>query len=84
MTMLKLHIILSAISSGQCLLGSLTQAATTFLVVMVFKALFIVPPLTAFTIAMFSLALDHIDHSAILNLIIGWYFQPHLVPVQLL
>lgn len=66
---MKLHLIVSSASPGQCSLGSLAQAATTFLV-----DTFILPspPLTTFTVAMFNLALDSIDHSAILNLIIGW------------
>lgn len=66
---MKLHLMVSSSSPGQCSLGSLVQAPATFLVdTFIFPS----PPLTAFTAAMFSLALDHIDHSAILNLIIGW------------
>lgn len=66
---MKLYLIVSAASPGQCSLASLAQAADTFLVdTFIFPS----PPLTAFTVAVFSLALDHIDHSAISNLIIGW------------
>lgn len=68
-TLIKLHLIVSSAGPGQCSLGSLAQAVAAFLVD---TFIFPRPPLTVFTAAMFSLALGHIDHSAILSLIIGW------------